>query len=101
MEVVSPNVFPVLPVSVDVSNMEFESSGVWSPFTGGKSLDAVRGTIMEDAAKRAMTGSMLSLQREEARKTVREFIQKWVVDSRAWEKGKPYVRVLFLDEAVK
>jgi hypothetical protein len=42
---------------------------------------------------------MLQLQREVARKTVTEFVQKWVVEQSKWKEGKsPVVLVFFEDE---
>lgn len=98
LEVIAPNVFPVLPVSLDVSRMEVSSGGVWASVTGDSAIDGIRSRVMEDAAKRAMTSAMLGLQKESARKTVSEFIQKWVVEARTWSGGKPVVRVLFQNE---
>ncbi len=99
--VVAPAVKPSLPVAIDTGNLESFSSGLWSPFTGADAREALQKSITRTLGEKAGSPERLLLQREAARKTVSEFVQKWVVEQPRWKGAKtPAVLVFFEDEAL-
>lgn len=97
--VVAPAVRPSLPVAIDTGKLQSFSSGLWSPLTGAEAVAALQSPITLQLAKKAATPQLLLLQREAARQTVGEFVQKWVVDQPRWKGAKPpTVFVFFEDE---
>lgn len=101
--VVAPAVEPSLPVAVDLAKMEKQVSGTWVllPFTGTDSLDILEKRITVKLAEKARTPAYIQLQREPARKTVAEFVRKWLVTQTQWQTAaQPTIRVLFADETV-
>ncbi len=97
--VIAPPVQPSLPVAINTAKLEGFKSGLWSPITGTQSISTLQKTITQSLEKKATTNDLLLLQRESARKTVTEFIQKWVVAQQRWKGTKaPVVLVFFSDE---
>ena len=96
---VAPVVQPALPVAVDLSKLQSFSSGTWAPITAPSLLAALQKSITPELEKKAVTAAMVQLQREAARQTVTEFVNKWVVEQPKWKIGKaPAVLVFFEDE---
>jgi hypothetical protein len=101
--VVAPPVKPSLPVAVDLGRMEKESSGTWVllPFTGTQALDDLERQVTARLAEKAALPAYVQMQREHARRTVAEFVRKWLVTQVQWQGAvRPQVRVLFADEPV-
>jgi hypothetical protein len=97
--VIAPPVLPSLPVAIDTGKLEHLSSGVWSPLTGGEAVASLQKSITATLGTKASTPDLLRLQREAARQTVTEFVQKWVVQQSRWQDSKsPAVFVFFEDE---
>lgn len=97
--VVAPAVRPSLPVAIDTGRLESFSAGIWSPFTGTAAVDALQKSITAILSKKAEAPDLIKLQRESARQTVTEFVQKWVVQQPSWQGEKtPAVLVFFEDE---
>jgi hypothetical protein len=97
--VIAPATQPSLPVAIDTGKLEAFSSGLWSPITGANAVSALQKTITATLGKKAATPELLLLQRETARQTVSEFVQKWVVDQPRWKGGRmPTIFVFFQDE---
>ena len=97
--VLAPGVQPSLPVAIDTSKLEFFTSGVWSPLTGTEAIASLQQSITGALGKKAATEQLILLQRESARATVSEFVQKWVVAQGRWKGRKvPAVLVFFEDE---
>ena len=97
--VVAPSVRPSLPVAIDTGKRASFSSGIWSPITGAAAVDALQRSITRKLAEKAASPQLLLLQREVARQTVSEFVQKWVIDQPRWKGRKPpTVFVFFEDE---
>jgi hypothetical protein len=99
--VIAPPVKPSLPVGVDFARMEKDASGTWVllPFTGTDSLDDLERELTARLARKAVLPSYVQLQREPARRTVEEFVRKWLVTQARWstESGAS-IRVYFADE---
>jgi hypothetical protein len=88
-------------VAVDLRKMEKNTSGTWSLFTGTQSLDATERAITTKLALKARSRAYILLQRDEARKTVAEFVRKWLVTQKQYEHVDPdRVHVFFADEAI-
>jgi len=97
--VVAPAVKPTLPVAIDTGKLEGFTSGLWSPLTGTKELAALQKSITNSLGAKAASSQLILLQRESARKTVSEFVRKWVVTQPKWkDKKPPVVLVFFADE---
>jgi hypothetical protein len=97
--VIAPPVQASLPVAIDTSKLESFSAGIWSPITGPDAVSALQRSISQSLAAKATTPQLLALQREHARKTVTEFVQRWVVEQPRWRGTKtPVVIVFFADE---
>lgn len=97
--VVAPAVRPSLPVAIDTARLESFSAGIWSPFTGATAVEALQKSITTTLSKKAETPDLIKLQRESARQTVTEFVQKWVVQQPSWQGAKtPALLVFFEDE---
>ena len=101
--VVAPPVKPSLPVAVDLSRMEKDASGTWVllPFTETDALDDLEREITAKLGEKAVMPAYLQMQREYARRTVAEFVRKWLVTQAQWQPAaRPRIRVLFADEPV-
>lgn len=100
--VVAPIVRPTLPIAIDTSRLQRFSSGTWSVFTGRTELDLLQRSITQTLAVKAYTSSYLQYQRETARKTVVQFVEKWLITQERFKVGGPYaVRVYFADERIE
>jgi hypothetical protein len=97
--VVAPRVQPSLPVAINLAGLQGFSAGVWAPLFGAGQLAALQKAITPALDDKAKSDQMINLQREAARKTVTEFVEKWVLVEPRW-KGltKPTVMVFFSDE---
>ena len=100
--VIAPRVKPTLPVAIDTAKLEKLTSGTWSLLTGHSELDQLQKSITQSLAQKAVTPVFIQLQREAARKTVTEFVTKWVVEQRGGQPATGYkVRVFFADEPIE
>ena len=100
--VISPPVKPSLPVAVDLEKMEAQASGRWSFFTGGARVDELRRSITKTLAEKASKPSYVQFQRESARKTLKEFVAKWLVTQERWKDASSYpIEVFFADEPIQ
>ncbi|QTD45587.1 hypothetical protein [Ottowia testudinis] len=101
VRVIAPRVRPTLPVAIDTARIGKEARGLWSLFTGPEQLAALEKSITASLATKAASAPMLARQREAARATVGEFVQKWLMAQTDW---KPHagqkIEVLFADEPI-
>lgn len=101
--VVTPPVKPSLPVAVDLARIQKDVGGTWLllPFNRSDDLNALERKVTPTLADKAGSPAYLQLQREEARKTVTEFVKKWLVTQTPWttESGST-IRVFFADEPI-
>ena len=98
----APRVKPTLPVAIDTAKLEKLTSGTWSLLTGQSELDQLQKSITQSLAQKAATPLFIQLQREAARKTVTEFVTRWVVEQRGSSPATGYtVRVFFADEPIE
>jgi hypothetical protein len=97
--VIAPPVRPSLPVAIDTAKLESFSAGIWSPLTGAAAVASLQKSITSTLSAKAATPDLIKLQREAARQTVTEFVQKWVVQQPKWQGAQvPTVFVFFEDE---
>jgi hypothetical protein len=98
--VVTPPVKPSLPVAVDLARLEQDEGGSWLllPFNADADREALMRELTAKLAQKAASSAYLALQREDARKTVTEFVEKWLVTQEAWQSAKqPRIEVVFSD----
>ena len=98
--VVTPPVKPSLPVAVDLAHLEQDEGGTWLlvPFNAEKDREALMREITGKLAQKAASPAYLALQREDARKTVTEFVEKWLVTQEPWKSAQqPRIEVVFSD----
>jgi hypothetical protein len=96
--VVTPPVKPSLPVAVDLARLEQDEGGTWLllPFNADEDREALLREITGNLAQKAASPAYLALQRDDARKTVTEFVQKWLVTQEPWKSAKqPRIEVEF------
>jgi len=98
--VIAPPVKPSLPVAIDLATLQAQANGTWSLLTGNTQITALQKTITATLATKANLPQYIALQRETARKTVAEFVQKWVLSQEKWKGGSYTVRVFFADEPI-
>lgn len=97
--VVAPPVQPTLPVAIDTGKLESFSIGLWSPITGSDAVASLQKSITAKLSEKAASQQLILMQREAARLTLGEFVQKWVVGQERWKGHKtPTVFVFFEDE---
>ena len=98
--VITPPVKPSLPVAVDLAHLEQDEGGTWLlvPFNADEDREALLREITGKLAQKAASPAYLALQREDARKTVTEFVEKWLVTQEPWKSAKqPRIEVVFSD----
>jgi len=98
--VVTPPVKPSLPVAVDLARMEKDVGGSWVliPFNEHEDLNALEREITARLAEKAGSPVYLQMQREAARRTVAEFVRKWLVTQESWKAARqPRIEVMFGD----
>ena len=98
--VIAPPVKPSLPVAIDTATVEAKANGIWSVITGGAAIQALQKEITASLAQKAAHPTYIKLQREHARKTVNEFVKKWVLSQDKWKNQSYSIQVFFSDESL-
>jgi hypothetical protein len=99
--VIAPPVKPNLPVAIDTTRLERFAAGAWSFLTAESELDALQRSITPILAKKSASLSYIGLQREEARKTVKEFVGKWLLSQTRFKQVTiKHVNIFFADEPI-
>lgn len=99
--VITPPVKPSLPVAVNLGQLEVQKLGVWAFIAGNQLAQDLQSSITKELAQRALNSNYIQLQREEARKTVREFVHKWVLTQDKFKQlPLQAVKVYFPDEPI-
>jgi hypothetical protein len=99
-KVITPPLKPSLPVAVDLARLEQDEGGTWLllPFNADADREALLREITGKLAQKAASPAYLALQREDARKTVTEFVEKWLVTQEPWKSARqPRIEVVFSD----
>lgn len=98
---VAPVIKPALPVAVDLERMQKDVGGSWVlvAFNASEDLDILERQITAKLAQKAGSAAYIEIQREYARKTVGEFVRKWLVTQARWRDASGVsIRVRFADE---
>jgi len=99
-KVITPPIKPTLPVAVDLAKMEKDVGGTWYlvPLNEVEDLESLEREITWRLEKKAKSDVYRQLQRDAARTTVTEFVEKWLVTQQAWKAAeKPRIEVVFGD----
>jgi hypothetical protein len=100
--VIVPAVRPSLPVAIDTSPMLMQTQAGWLRFNGNANLNSLLAEVSPELAIKARSPVQIEAQREQARKTVTEFVTKWLITQERWKAVKPsQVRVYFADEPIE
>jgi hypothetical protein len=95
--VLAPVIHPTLPVAFDTAGMEKNASGDWLRFDAAEQLAVLEKNITPALEIRAQE-HVLNI-REQARKDMEEFVQKWIVESNPdYRKDIVAVKVVFPGE---
>jgi hypothetical protein len=98
-ELFVPQVEPKLPAAVDVGKLEIRTNGTWFSPNKPKHREAVIRNLGPDFDKRSKQKNYLDAQRADAKKTVVEFAQKWMMTQGVAPSTRGYpIRVFFPDE---
>lgn len=99
--VIAPAVKPSLPVAIDTTKLASDSAGVWSIVNGQKKIDELIKTVTPILAVKAISNQYMDLQRDSARKTVEEFVRKWLLTQKDLKSVSTYpLHVYFSDEPI-
>lgn len=100
--VISPPVKPSLPVAIDTAKLEAEASGRWSLLTGESRKMELQKSITKTLEAKASSPSYINFQRETARRTLKDFVAKWLVTQEQWKAAATYpIQVYFADEPIQ
>lgn len=98
--VVAPDLRPSLPVAVDTGTWRERTESGWARFDKYEQLDELRRGVSADLAERAADARRIALAREASRRTIGEFVERWLLTrDPAWKSGAfSAVKVYFRDE---
>ena len=98
--VVAPALRPSLPVAIDTGTWREKTESGWARFDKHEQLDALRRSLSTDLEERASDTRRIALAREASRRTIGEFVGKWLLaKDPAWTPGAfTAVKVYFPDE---
>src|SRR5205814_396994 len=75
-----PVIYPTLPVAFDTTAMEKKANGTWLRFDADQQLADLEKSLTPALAARAT--QHVNTVRENARRDIEEFVQKWIVETR-------------------
>jgi hypothetical protein len=87
-----------LPPAIDTGRMEKRAANGWATFDKTVLLDELEKDITRHISKRATDPKHLDLVREQCRKSVAEFVKKWLADKLQWPDRINAIIVVFPDE---
>lgn len=96
----APEIRPSQPPAIRTEGMEKKSEAGWFRFNAAESLAALEKNLTPTLEKRAGNRSHINLVRESSRKSVAEFVKKWLLQRQLPPSEGPVttVTVLFPDE---
>lgn len=97
--VIAPDLRPSLPVALDTSTWREKTASGWARFDKQDQLEALRRSISGDLEVRARDAARMALVLEASRRTIREYVENWLV-ARGDDEGGVFdtVKVYFLHE---
>jgi hypothetical protein len=98
--VVAPYLRPSLPVAIDTDTWREKTESGWARFDKVEQLASLRRSISGDLEGRAKNPVRVDLAREASRRTIGEFVEKWLLTKDPqWKPGAfSVVKVYFFDE---
>jgi len=87
-----------LPPAIDTGRMEKRAENGWASFDKTVMLDALEKDITRHISKRAVDPRHLDLVREQCRRSVAEFVKKWLAGKFQWPDRINAIIVVFPDE---
>ena len=100
--VIAPALTPSLPVAIDTGRMEMQTTAGWARANAQENLQALHREISAALELKAKSPQYVDVQREQARKTVAEFVSKWLLEQERWKTLRPdQVKVYFADEPIE
>lgn len=100
--IIAPAPTPSLPVAIDTARMEMQTRSGWARANGQENLEALHREISGALEAKAKSAAYVDAQREHARKTVAEFVAKWLLEQERWKTIRPeQVKVYFADEPIE
>ena len=98
--VVAPDLQPSLPVAIDTNTWREKTENGWARFDKQEQLEELRRSMSADLETRARDDRRVALAREASRRTIGEFVEKWLLTKDPqWKPGAfSVVKVYFLDE---
>lgn len=96
--VLAPPIEPSLPPAIDTARMEKKAASGWASFDKNTMLEDLEKSITQHLSKRAGNPKHVDLVREQCRRSVAEFVQKWLVKNLQWPEKLKAVVVVFPDE---
>jgi len=96
----APRLEPTVPVAFDTGAMQRSTRSGWARFDKDRNLAALERVVSAELSERARSPQALDLARDEARRTIAEFVTKWLLTAQRWSRDPDHsVVVLFPDEA--
>lgn len=97
--IISPPIRPSLPVAIETEQMHKRTQSGWARFNKRKNLAALEKEISSKLQEKASSEEYLQLVLEPARKTVSEFVSKWLIKEQQWSDDPEYqIKVAFANE---
>jgi hypothetical protein len=96
--VLAPPIEPSLPPAIDTARMEKKAASGWAGFDKNQMLENLEKDITRHLSKRAANDKHLGLVREQCRRSVADFVQKWLVKNLQWPQKINAIVVVFPDE---
>jgi hypothetical protein len=97
VRVLAPMLRPSLPPAIRTDGMEKKSDSGWLRFNAAENLAQLEKGLTPQMERRAGDKRHLDLAREASRKSVEQFVRKWVLESHP-DIGQMAVKVTFPDE---
>jgi hypothetical protein len=82
----APRIEPTLPVAFDSSRMQKRTDQGWARWDADKQMAELEATLTQELARHAKVN--VALVRDQCRKTVAEFVQKWLVREEHWRQDR-------------
>ncbi len=97
--VVAPAIRPSLPPAIRTEGMQKRSEAGWLRFNAVENLGELEKNLTPSLEKRAGDERHINMVREACRKSIAEFVRKWVVQSEHWSTDAVQsITVVFPDE---
>jgi hypothetical protein len=95
----APQIRPSLPPAIDTTHMEKRAESGWARFDKDDKLDELERSLTGILDQRAMDDSHLQLVREACRKSVADFVKRWLMREGQWRSDRfTAIIVVFPDE---